>query len=259
MFQYRSYPSQNAVGVLLLILLTASQACSQHVTLPKEVKGEPGAWIVIVPDEKDGGEVKWKVSKGLTLVPLDKLFPGKKAAGIVVQAPKGIYEVWAWNAKGDVASELSVCIVNIGNAPTPGPDPGPDPEPDPKPLPGQIKDLRVLILYETNQLIPVEQDLILRGVPFRTLLNSKCGVDPNRADWKAWRIYDKDIALTGARGFWKENMQRPPSTPFIYLFDGDKLVHSQPLPETSAEAQTLINRFVSPKTHNHTPMMKKAG
>jgi hypothetical protein len=114
---------------LLLLLLWPAALWGQSVKLPKEVKGQPGAWVVVVPEDKDGGEVKWHVGPGLTRVPIDKLFPDQKAAGVVVQGPTGRHEVWAWVAKGDKASELAVCTVVIGDAPPPGPGPTP-PTPD---------------------------------------------------------------------------------------------------------------------------------
>jgi hypothetical protein len=104
--------------------------------LPKEVRGQPGAWIVVVPEDKDGGDVKWHTSPGLVRVPIDKLFPDQKAAGVVVQGATGRHEVWAWCAKGDKASELAVCTVVIGDAPPvpPGPGPGPTPPTPDDPL-----------------------------------------------------------------------------------------------------------------------------
>ncbi len=116
----------------------------QGVKLPKEVTGQPGAWVVIVPESKDGGKVKWRAGPGLTLVPIDKLFPNQEAAGIVVMGPAGRYEVWAWNAKGDVASELATTAVVIGQpGPIPPPvPPGPDPPPPvpPGPVPPDPND-----------------------------------------------------------------------------------------------------------------------
>jgi hypothetical protein len=123
-------------SALLLLLLWPAIAFGQSVKLPKEVKGQPGAWIVVVPEDKDGGEVKWHTSPTLTRVPIDKLFPDQKAAGVVVQGPTGRHEVWAWCAKGDKASELAVCTVVIGDAPPvpPGPGPGPTPPTPDDPL-----------------------------------------------------------------------------------------------------------------------------
>lgn len=117
-----------------MLLLSLTSSCwGQSVKLPAEVKGEVGAWIVVVPESKEGGDVKWRVGPGLTRVPIEQLFPGQKAAGVVVQATaKGRYEVLAWNAKGDVASDLAVCTVVIGGAPPVPPDPGPTP-PTPNP------------------------------------------------------------------------------------------------------------------------------
>jgi hypothetical protein len=121
-------------SALLLLLLWPAACWGQKVTLPKEVRGQPGAWIVVVPEDKDGGDVKWHTSPGLVRVPIDKLFPDQKAAGVVVQGATGRHEVWAWCAKGDKASELAVCTVVIGDAPPVPPGPGPTPPTPDDPL-----------------------------------------------------------------------------------------------------------------------------
>lgn len=212
---------------IALWLSFAASASGQKVVLPAEVKGDPGAWIVIVPESKDGGEVRWKVGKGLTLVPIDRLFPGQKAAGIVVQAGKGQYEVWAWNAKGDVASELAVCKVIVGDAPTP-PDPGPQPpgpqppqppgpnppgpqppSPDP-PAPIPADGFRVLFVVERADLPRYPREVMnvmgdtRKVIPY---MNAKCVKGPDGTP--EWRQWDKDDPTGAEEKHWQDAMKRP--------------------------------------------------
>lgn len=202
-----------------LFLAWAASACGQSVTLPKEVQGDPGAWIVVVPEAKDGGKVKWHVGPGLTRVPIDRLFPGQEPAGVVVQGPKGRYQVWAWNAKGDVASELAVCTVVIGDAPPgPNPPPGPDPPqpppepPSPAPIPGD--GLRFLIVFETAdvpKLTAAQRDALyspLSAGKVRDYVLAKC---PKGPDGKThdFRIWDKDDNPAGDAKIWQDAMARP--------------------------------------------------
>ncbi len=102
--------------------------------LPESVTGEPGEWIIIVPDKNEAEKVKWKLSKGLKKIPHEKLFPDTKFNGIIVSGRAGTYEVWGWGAKAGEPSDISVCKVYIGVEPGPDPvPPGPDPVPPPVP------------------------------------------------------------------------------------------------------------------------------
>lgn len=117
-------------GAVVALLLLAPAAAGQSVTLPEKIEAQPGEWVIIVPTAHDGGPVRWHVSPGLIRVPIEKLFPKLDPAGVVVRGPKGTYQVWAWTAKGDRASPLAVCVVQVGEpTPTP-PDPPPPPPPD---------------------------------------------------------------------------------------------------------------------------------
>lgn len=121
---------------LLSLLLLAVPAWAQKVTLPAEVRGTVGAWVIIAPESVDGGSPRWRLDPGLQEVRLDLLLPPetlKQLRGKVVTALKdGRYKVEAWNARGDEASDIATCWVVIG---TPGPGPGPDPNPPDPPGP----------------------------------------------------------------------------------------------------------------------------
>lgn len=121
----------------LILLSLPSLAYGQSVTLPIEVKGAVGAWIIIAPEKIDGGTPKWRIDPGLQEVRLDLLLPPemlKQLKGKVVTANQaGKYKIECWNAKADQASDIATCWIVIGN-PTPvppGPGPGPIPVDDP--------------------------------------------------------------------------------------------------------------------------------
>lgn len=229
-----------------LLLLLPSFASAQSVKLPAEVRGDPGGWVVIVPESKDGGEVKWKVPSGLQLVPLDKLFPGQKSAGIVVSGPKGRYDVWAWNAKGDVASDLAVCTVVIGDSPIPPvpPGPTPDPKPDPpkpdppSPAPIPLAGFRVLVVYESS--VANSTLAIVSAKPVFDYLMAKCAKDGASAEW---RVFDKDVKLDNAKQHWKDAMARPRTTiPWVIISNGVS-GYEGPLPKTADETLALLKKY----------------
>lgn len=119
----------------LVAISFSSSAYAQSVTLPAEIKGAPGTWIIVTPDAVDGGAVKWRIDPLLQEVRLDRLFPGMEPKGKVVTGPAGTYKVEAWNAKGDVASDIATVLIKIGDVAPIVPPPPKDPkEPLPPPV-----------------------------------------------------------------------------------------------------------------------------
>jgi len=112
------------------ILSAASLFAGPSLVLPKEVKGEPGAFLRIAA-ETPGKVVKWRVvDGGLNLFPVDLLRDSKVA--VVVALKPGRYRLQAVTALADEPSDIVETVVVVGNAPPPGPDPVP-PGPDPTP------------------------------------------------------------------------------------------------------------------------------
>lgn len=110
---------------LLALLVFASSASAQSVTLPVQVRAETGAWVHIKPVKVDGGVPKWRLDPELEEIPPETFLPPEAAkvfVGKMVKGPPGKWKVESWNAKGDVASEIAVCWVVIGS---PGPRPPP--------------------------------------------------------------------------------------------------------------------------------------
>lgn len=125
---------------LLAALLAAAPCYAQQLKVPPEIKGAPGAWIIVAPEVVEGGKPKWRIDEGLQEVPLGLLLPpevlGSLRGKVFQSTTPGRYKVELWNAKGDIPSDIYTCWVTIGNPPPPTPVPVPvPPDPTPGPLP----------------------------------------------------------------------------------------------------------------------------
>lgn len=102
--------------------VAVKDAAAPTVTLPVEIRGSVGAWIIVAPELVDGGKPRWRFDDGLQEVRLDLLFPTdlvSQAKGkVFTAAAAGRFKVEAWNAKGDVASDITTCWIVVGS-PTP--------------------------------------------------------------------------------------------------------------------------------------------
>lgn len=104
-------------------------AAPPKLDLPAEVKGEPGAFVVI-PAKTEGKNVEWKViDPGLNLFPVELLKDTKTA--VVSGARPGRYRVIAATAGGDEVSPFAETVVVLGNPPKTPTDPPVDPPTDP--------------------------------------------------------------------------------------------------------------------------------
>jgi hypothetical protein len=179
------WPSRD-IGLAVLIvwiataLVVSSIAKGQEVTLPAEIRGSPGAWLIVAPESVIGGKPRWRIDPGLQEVRLDLLLPPEQIAQlrgkVLTSTVAGRYKIEAWNALGDVASEIATCIVVIGNAPPvpipPIPVP-PDPTPTPPPVVSGARG--IAIIRETADTTPAVARLVtaLRVGPHSQYLASK--------------------------------------------------------------------------------------
>jgi hypothetical protein len=132
-------------------------------------------------------------------------------------------------------------FVKVGAGPTPGPDPptpGPDPpSPAPIPEPG----FRVLIIYESADLLPQGQQVILFGREVRDYLNRVCVAESTGT--KAFRIFDQHVDATGELKTWKDAMARKrDSVPWIVVSNGTTGFEG-PLPKTAQEFLELCKKY----------------
>lgn len=240
--------------VMLALLAAATWVNAQSVTLPKEIKAEPREWVFVVPEVKDGGKPKWRVSKGLVEVPLDKLFPNAgEQAGKVFKADKpGVYRVEVWNAKGDVPSNIACCRILIGQPDPKPPEPGPNPPTPPTPPtpdnPAPIPDAgyRVLILYESADTLPAQQSSILTAAPIRDYFDANCIKGPDGKTPEA-RIWDWDVDTSSVSDLWRKAVEKAKTkadgkAPLILISNG-KTGTIEPLPANVAATLELLKKW----------------
>lgn len=221
------------IASLLCLLALASTSWGQSVVLPEAITGVPGQWIVVAPTKIDGGAVKYRFDPGLQEVQLGQLLPdeyvGKLKGKVVTATEPGRYKVEAWNAKGDVASDIAVgWVVILGKSPTPVPPvpvpPAPDPKPPvptPSPAPIPVAGFRVLVVFAqdgSTAVLSKTQYNELYGKEVADYLNAKCVKEGNQP---GWRIWNKDTPLTNAPEVWRQAMGRTRGNlPWIIISDG---------------------------------------
>lgn len=100
--------------ISFLLCLVLNQTPAPKVELPPTFSGEPGNFITILPTT-NGKTVKYVyLDKGLNVFPSALL---ANPVATVVTAPKGKYRLLAYTALGDVPSEPSMTIINVGGVP----------------------------------------------------------------------------------------------------------------------------------------------
>lgn len=238
---------------IAIFLALASQGWGQSVTLPETTTGMPGQWIILVPKAVDGGPVKWRLDPALQDVPLDDLFPGSKPKGKVVSTTQpGRYKYEAWNAKGDVASDIAVgWVVILGPQPPPvpplppvPPPPVPPVPPPPSPAPIPVVGFRVLVIFETKgstAVLTEQQYNELHGTAVATYLNAKCTKDGTQP---GWRIWNEKTPLQNAPKMWADAMNRPRGNlPWIIISDGVSSAGSFEGPLPDGGILTLLRKY----------------
>ncbi len=140
-----------------------------------------------------------------------------------------------------------VCLdVVVGPGPGPGPDPPPPPPPPlPPPGPAPVKDMRVLILYETSEVgkLSAGQKAVLYSKTIRDYLDAKC-VDSPGGKTKEWKLWDKDVDARGASKVWQDLLARPRATLPWLIVSGEKGVAFEgPLPASIADTLALLSKY----------------
>lgn len=169
----------------------------------------------------------------------------------ITAAPKGLVTVSVksiepdWNNKKFV-TRFGTVTFSVGEvSPTPPVPPGPTP-PDPPPTPSPIPEagFRVLIVYESaelGKLSPVQYN-VLFAKKVRDYLNEKCVPGPD-GKTREWRIYDKDVDVSGESKIWQGAMKRSRSqVPWILISTG-RGGYEGPLPGSVAETLELLKKF----------------
>lgn len=151
----------------LLVLLIATPAYAQSVSLPPEIRGGRGTWVMVAP-KIVGGEPRWRIDPGLQEVSLKGLLPDEDIAKlkgkVFTSAVDGRFKVELWNALGDKASDITVCWV-IFSDPQPAPRPDP-PRPDPPAPPSVAK--HVTFVFKG-----IEGAAVINSIELRTWLKAR--------------------------------------------------------------------------------------
>ena len=182
-----------------------------------------------------GEDVEWHFPPGL-----NHRASGKAAW---VGSPRdGRYVVLAWTAVKGRPTPAAVCVVIVGK-PVPPVPPAPPvpPVPPVPPAPIPSDGLRVLIVYESQDLgkYKAGQLAAMFGEKTRAYMTAKCvkGADGKTPEFRVW---DKDVNTTKESKLWQEFMALPrPSLPWIFVANGDKGA-SQALPEVLEETVKLL-------------------
>jgi hypothetical protein len=149
---------------------------------------------------------------------------------------------------GTALTKSGSITVQVGDKPGPGPlppDPAPpippEPNPDPAPIPAQ--GFRVLIIYESGVNLSLTQHSIIYGKLVRDYLQSKCVVGQD-GKTKEFRIYDKDLDVSGDSSLWQTAMNRgrTKTLPWIIISNG-KTGYEGPLPNSVPATMTLLRKF----------------
>lgn len=163
-------------------------------------------------------------------------------ASFAIHGPAGTYQVVA---PGPVTIEYlaNAIVIRWGDVPTPippAPDPIPTPTPTPTPDPPapfpSPDGLRVLMVYETNDLAsyPPDQKNVMYDKTFRDYLTKTC---------VEWRVYDKDTDISSGSEPIKTAMTLPrESLPWIVISNG-KTGYSGPIPGNADLAQKLVAKY----------------
>lgn len=142
--------------------------------------------------------------------------------------------------KKTVTKDTGEIDVTVGSvAPTPDPKP-PGPTPDPTPMPQG--ELRVLIVYESEDLpkLPDAQRAIVYSLKVRKALDAACADDGAR---KGYRMFDKDIDASGDTKGWADLMKKDrPALPYVYFTRGGAIAYEGALPADVPSFLALLDK-----------------
>lgn len=132
--------------------------------------------------------------------------------------------------------EIDVTVGSIAPVPPDPKPPGPTPDPTPQ------GELRVLIVYESEELpkLADAQRAIIYSMKVRKALDAVCADDGAR---KAYRMFDKDIDASGDTKGWADLMKKSrPSLPYVYFTRGGVVSYEGALPADVTSFLALLDK-----------------
>lgn len=268
---YTSFISGLSAAIIAAALFTSS--LSAEIKLEGKTKiPVNSAFDLRITGDVDKGAVIWDFlngEKSLTLIPMKipVVTPQKDKDGkelpptitytyrLIGNGPPGSYDlrarVFRNDKDGGIGYEEIKETIVIGdgkpvppNPPDPGPNPPDPPTPSVQPIAGD--GFRALIIEDEKlrSKLPKEQLSILESKVVRDYLKEKCAKDDSD-DGKAYRIWDKDVDVSGEHKSWQDAFKRPvKSYPWLILSDGTKKTgYEGPLPKTIEETLNLMKKY----------------
>jgi hypothetical protein len=193
------------------------------------------AALIDIPETAQHALVKVTQPGSIQTLPTTKL---SKSRYLFRGSGKYIVDVTTFSP--DTGFENKIVEIELGkDSPTPDP-PGPTPDPDP---PAPIKQLTVLVVYETSVTpgLPRSQLAIFQSSELRQWLNQTCSIDATTRQ-PNYRFLDKDQAFPpNCNSAWCKLMaNQRTELPWLEIADGSNRVWAGPLPKTIDEFKALI-------------------
>ncbi len=220
-----------------------------EIKLPEKITGKVGAYIT-VSAVTNGTTVRWfTTADELNVFPATML---KDTRSTVVSALEpGEYKLVGYTALGDVPSEPSICIVVVQGKtpptpvpPTPTPTP-PGPTPDPKPdvVPIAEKGLRVLLIYNDDDLLKPENAKYL-GVINSTKIAAYCAAACVKVNGQPEvRFVDDNETFAHESKIWQDAIKRPRTSKFWVLVSNGDAGEEGPCPDNEDAFIELCKKY----------------
>lgn len=132
----------------------------------------------------------------------------------------------------------------------PEPKPDDDPQPDPEPTPKPLKNLSVLVVYESSLTpqLPRSQLSIFQSSELRQWLNGVCSLDSSTGQ-RNYRFFDQHTTFpANCDSTWCRLMAtKRESLPWLVIGDGGTEVYSGPLPSSVDEFKRLVGGYANAK------------
>lgn len=230
-------------AIFALVFTAPLLAEPPKLVIPPEVR-PAGDYIRFTPDT-DAVSVTYIGLSGIDPFPSEELKDVRRFLLQVRGLPEGRYKFAAIGASKD-GEQTRTDFEAVVGAPGPGPGPSPPgptpPGPGPGPAPIPVDGMRVLVVLESAELsdLPAAQHTALYSQAVRRYLNSKCAKVGNTAEWRIW---DKDIDVSGTADYWQNAMKRKRGKlPWIIISTG-KAGYEGPLPATEADLLDLLKKY----------------